>query len=355
MRFDPTSYPDGNIKDREVAGIKELLTASPNHLELYSLTASATATTMEWPVGGFDPVILNGHYNRPGRDRGRLGSEHMNRQQPMYWQDNHGHLVPAGPAGVGRIGRSASVSDPHRPTQIVIKNEFDAHSPQPSPHRHHRHSSHGHDYHFSDYSDDSFEDRARSPRRHRRRSRRPKSPSRSPSPLYDPEYERKMKKLEDLEKKEQEEEARERFEEEMLLKEAKKAKKKKEEEELKKKAIEEYHIKQLEEKAKKDKEKKEADEEFHKRMKKEFGKAGYDEEDLEKILKRGEKEKEHGGHGKQKKVLDLSRPTYIKVHRKHLSPDTLDEYQLPWEWDEVSRPFIFSSRKPIQGRRTNDP
>ena len=31
------------------------------------------------------------------------------------------------------------------------------------------------------------------------------------------------------------------------------------------------------------------------------------------------------------KELELSRPTYIKVHRKHLSPDTLDAYDLPWE------------------------
>ena len=28
-------------------------------------------------------------------------------------------------------------------------------------------------------------------------------------------------------------------------------------------------------------------------------------------------------------------PTYIKVHRKWLSPSTLDEYELPWEWDDV--------------------
>lgn len=28
-------------------------------------------------------------------------------------------------------------------------------------------------------------------------------------------------------------------------------------------------------------------------------------------------------------------PTYIKVHRKWISPSTVDEYQLPWEWDDV--------------------
>lgn len=27
---------------------------------------------------------------------------------------------------------------------------------------------------------------------------------------------------------------------------------------------------------------------------------------------------------------------YMKVHRKYMSPDTLDEYELPWEWHEVS-------------------
>ena len=35
-------------------------------------------------------------------------------------------------------------------------------------------------------------------------------------------------------------------------------------------------------------------------------------------------------------AIDLSRPTFIKVHRKYLSPDTLDKYYLPWEWDKVS-------------------
>ena len=28
-------------------------------------------------------------------------------------------------------------------------------------------------------------------------------------------------------------------------------------------------------------------------------------------------------------------PTYIKVHCKWLSPSTLDEYELLWEWDDV--------------------
>lgn len=38
----------------------------------------------------------------------------------------------------------------------------------------------------------------------------------------------------------------------------------------------------------------------------------------------------------QSRTVDLSRPTYVKVHREHLCPETLDEYELPWEWDKVS-------------------
>ena len=34
--------------------------------------------------------------------------------------------------------------------------------------------------------------------------------------------------------------------------------------------------------------------------------------------------------------FDRGRPTYIRVHRKHLSPETLNDYHLPWEWDFVS-------------------
>ena len=150
-----------------------------------------------------------------------------------------------------------------------------------------------------------------------------------------------MKKLEELEEKEKEDQARAKYEEERIVKEAKKAKEKakreKEEKELKEKAIEDYNRKQKEEKEKKEKEKKAADEEFKKRVRKTFGDAGYDEESIERILKKEDKGKEHG-HSHEIQIRDLTRPTYIKVHRKHVSPETLDEYHLPWEWDEVSLP-----------------
>ncbi|KAI4087851.1 MAG: hypothetical protein LQ339_008798 [Xanthoria mediterranea] len=56
-----------------------------------------------------------------------------------------------------------------------------------------------------------------------------------------------------------------------------------------------------------------------------------------------------GGHDgamlhiqKQVKTVNLSRPTWMKVHRKYLSPDTLDAYDLPWEWNDVSLATLVS-------------
>lgn len=254
----------------------------------------------------------------------------MVRQPVQYYQDANGLLVPAAGPGLGGVHRAASAAGSNRrPVQIAIHNEYENHEVLRSPRGHRRHSSHGQDYPYDDYSDEEYE---HSPHRHSRRRRGHRSPSRSPSPYYDAEYERKMRKLEELEKKEEEDHARERYEEEMILKEAKRQKKKKEEDELKKKAIEEYHIKQMEEKEKKERAREEADKEFKKRVKETFGEAGYDDESIEKILKKGQK----GGHGKEKhKVVDLARPTFLKVHRKHIDPLTLDEYELPWAWDSV--------------------
>ena len=42
------------------------------------------------------------------------------------------------------------------------------------------------------------------------------------------------------------------------------------------------------------------------------------------------------GNGLFGNALSLSRPTYIKVHRKHIEPETLNFYKLPWEGDDVS-------------------
>ena len=170
-----------------------------------------------------------------------------------------------------------------------------------------------------------------------------------------------MKKLEELERKEKEEAARERAKQEMLIAEAKKAAEKKKEEEFKKKVIEEAEREKYAKELKEKKKKEEEDKMFKARLKEMYLAQGYSEESIEIMIKNAEHQRKHGSHSphsphgshsphghhdgtivrltEQTKIMDLSRPTYIKVHRKHLSPDTLDAYDLPWEWDDVGSPF----------------
>ena len=71
---------------------------------------------------------------------------------------------------------------------------------------------------------------------------------------------------------------------------------------------------------------------FQNRMKATLLKAGYSDASIEKTLLGELHSKDDTGP----EDIHALRPTYIKVHRKHLSPDTLDIYDLPWEWDDVS-------------------
>ena len=271
---------------------------------------------MEYPSGYYNdvPVILN---QRPYRNRPRLASEHHNR---FYYQDANGLLVPTQTTGPG-VRRSNSHSGPKTAPIIINNNQWDESSPE-------RKRRSYHDPHYS--SSEEYDDRSRSHERHRLRSRsrgrHHKHKSRTPSP--DLEMERKLQRLQELELREQEDAARQKFEEEKIIEEARKEKEAKEIEALKKLTIEEHNAKVLEEEMKKKKKKEEDDKAFQERMRETLTKAGYSEDSIEKTLK--------GKADKGKKIMDLTRPTYIKVHRKHLSPDTLDIYDLPWEWDDVS-------------------
>ncbi|KAI4164775.1 MAG: hypothetical protein LQ342_001750 [Letrouitia transgressa] len=247
------------------------------------------------------------------------------------------YLMPG--AGFG-AGRSNSMSGP-RPNQIVFNNnQWEDRSPSRD-----RRRSHGR----SPFEDD-WDERAHSPRRHRSRSRERSRDSRRYSPHYDLETERKMKKLEELERKEEEEAARERAKQEIIIAEAKAAKRRKEEEQIRKAAVEEYEREKHEKKMKEQKKKEEEEKAFRKRLKEMYLSQGYSEDSIDIMIEEGEKKKHHHHRNSHSdndgalvpvtkitdvKVMDLRRPTFIKVHRKHLSPETLDAYNLPWEWDDV--------------------
>ena len=39
-------------------------------------------------------------------------------------------------------------------------------------------------------------------------------------------------------------------------------------------------------------------------------------------------------------AIDMSRPTYIRVKIEHLLPETLDRYNLPWDYDATDERYI---------------
>ncbi|KAL9031713.1 MAG: hypothetical protein Q9196_000261 [Gyalolechia fulgens] len=301
---------------------------------------------MEWP--GFDayhtqPVVVPG---RPLRGRHRHGSDRLH--QTTYFTDANGMLIPQ--AGLG-IGRSNSVSGA-RPAQIVINNtQRDEFSPPHSARRRSRDYSPG----YSD--DDSWDERAHSPR-----GRDPHHQGHEPAtpvPYLDPVTAAKLKKLEDIEKKEEEEAAQERAKKAMLIADAEKAAQKKRDEEYKKRVLAEADREKYEMEMKEKRKKEEEDKIFKARLKDMYLAQGYSEESIEEMIRDAEQKKKVHGHPPPPppppgpnsnnavgiitdvaKVVDLNKPTYIKVHRKYLSPETLDAYELPWEWDDRDSSYL---------------
>lgn len=78
------------------------------------------------------------------------------------------------------------------------------------------------------------------------------------------------------------------------------------------------------------------------RMRATLNMAGYPEGSIERRL--GERNRGFTKTGKAPEGIPGAgsyipidrRPTYLKIHSNYLSPDTLDVYGLPWEWDDVS-------------------
>lgn len=197
---------------------------------------------------------------------------------------------------MGGLHRSASVSG-QRPAQVIINNDnamaWDDHA------GHRPLSSFGR---FQDDFGDWEYERTRPRSRSRVRANTPAA--------YEPDFEtkEKLKELDDLKKKQEDKQRQQRLEEELFLKKKKEeeeaAKKKKEDEALKKKAIDEYKLKEEEAKLKKKKEKEKEDEEFKERMRKTLWANGYSDEQIERMMKKADK-KEAPEEGKAARRLCL--------------------------------------------------
>lgn len=148
--------------------------------------------------------------------------------------------------------------------------------------------------------------------------------SRSPSPYYryDHETRKALERLSIFEREKAEEEAQERYKAELEVHKAKEQLKKEKEKELAKKAVDDWHKEQAAKKEKARKEKEEQDKLVEERLKELIGSDAYEER---KYV--------------NERRLAHSRPTYIKVHRRYLLPETLNVFELPWSYDSVRVPF----------------
>ncbi len=157
------------------------------------------------------------------------------------------------------------------------------------------------------------------------------------------EREQRRAELERLEQEEEAKRERRRIEEELWAKRAKEeaiaAARKKEDKELEQRVIAKYKKEQEEAELKREREKQKERERVEEETRKMLAKAGYSEKEIDKVIRKAEKgdkyteEKQKGG---KHKVMSLSRPTWIKVHTKHMATETLDIYGLEWDYAEVS-------------------
>ena len=260
---------------------------------------------------------------RPQFRRGRLNTEHAVPRQQQYFVDANGQILV--PAGSGHH-RSASVSG-QQPAQIFIDNRNAFEEPTGRPR-----SAHGNHVFIDD--DGVYWERARSRSRARGRDKSP------PKTDLDEKTKGKLKDYEDMVEKQKRKDEQKRIEEQIrvdrLKEEAERKKREEEEKKLKDAAIKEYEAKKEADRIKKEKEKEKEDDEFKERMRRTLRANGYSDEQIERMMKKAEKKGTSSGES-DTRVLALNRPTYIKVHRKHLDTETLNTYQLPWEWDDVSR------------------
>jgi len=166
---------------------------------------------------------------------------------------------------------------------------------------------------------------------------------------------------EENEKQRQEEEELKAERKRILLEEEAKRKKAKEEHEaLRNRILAEEAERVAKEKA----EKKKEEEEFQQKVKERFMKAGrskstrhlscsanilpgYSPNYIEDILEEKNKTtalvtRKHSTRTSERHLaIDMARPTYIRVKIEHLYPETLDHYNLPWDYDQTDDRYLF--------------
>lgn len=102
----------------------------------------------------------------------------------------------------------------------------------------------------------------------------------------------------------------------------------------------EWELKQIQKKEMAEKLKKAEDEKLSAEMHKRLAKFGFQENQIEAMIDQEKAKKLPAGYSPRAAItstaLTISKPTYIKIHKDHLSVETLKYYRIPYEYDPVS-------------------
>ena len=270
------------------------------------------------------------HIRRPRYVRhGSVASNHLHTHvhEPAYARSNL--AVPVVDVG----GRKRASSTNGLPQPNIIINTADVTDQSRSRSRERiRPRSHSRGRHFDD---GQFEEIIE------RRGRL----SRSPSPFYragrldpiDYETRKKLERLEILDQEKAEKEAQERYKLDMELKKVKDAEAAAKKKEEANKVVEDWKLEQIAKQAKEREEKQKQDKLFEERFRERLAKKKLSPAEIESLLNE-EKDNDDSKKTLNETRIDVHRPTYIKIHKRHVLPETLDAYGLPWYLDSVNCP-----------------
>ncbi|KAF2089060.1 hypothetical protein K490DRAFT_64269 [Saccharata proteae CBS 121410] len=147
--------------------------------------------------------------------------------------------------------------------------------------------------------------------------------------------------LEEHEKRQEMDAKKQKEQEEALI--AKLEKQKKEKEEKERREWEEFERKRKEKEEREKAAKAKKEKEFEEEMRKHLAQFGFQENQIQAMIKPEKKADLAPGLSPSNPIRNT--PTYVKVHREHLSIDTLQYYGLPWEYDRTDTDYIVILRE----------
>lgn len=167
-------------------------------------------------------------------------------------------------------------------------------------------------------------------------------PSRSPSPYHRDDFETRkaFERLRAFEQAKAEEEALHKYKSELEAKLAKEELERIEEEqkqkELAKKAVEDWQRKEDLRKRKEKEEEEERERLVEHRLREELKRLKWSPAEIDAFVKGEDWDKHEHRVSVNEMRIARARPTYIRVNRQYLLPETLDAFELPWGFDPVS-------------------